>query len=518
MQTQILKTIAIAGASSLLLTGCAVEYLNPDGACAELTSGQHPELFVDLLGEDADLYFEVQSEGSYDAMYAYVASPVTADFIEVSSNVEDVEDEFLEFFESLDDDTVALDRWNTSYDVSGSNPHRVSLGDGQEAAILMELGMALPVGVVSVCNDSAYVASLPTSEPTSGPESLVEVNLPDSDAKVFYPGYAPEDFVVELPGGSSLNVELDASDVVYMAAMILPWVGEFGDMDDASFAQRWYAAAYGLDALYMSSDFEGLSVVMADGDVSSNETFNLDPDLVNFDAFSELVATTDGYSSMENNELLGAVVITLAANVIDEDTYQVRFSYEVAEFGADGTFGAVGAGGGASTDYAGPKYVDDVLKGKPGDLITLSGTDMLVNSVRIGGQNARIVSNTATSLTIEIPAGLAGGKYDVQYTFDGGEVNRQLGAHVIGHSVWTKRMSDTQAKLYAKNVAGAGKVQLMLNGKEVAWVDAIDSNDPKLRKANGAHYLVRTVNLNSGKNVLEVWVDGTRERRTVYTR
>lgn len=143
---------------------------------------------------------------------------------------------------------------------------------------------------------------------------------------------------------------------------------------------------------------------------------------------------------------------------------------------------------------------------------------MKVNSATIGGKSTRIVSNTATSLTLEIPADLAGGRYDVSYTFAGGEVTRQLGATVIDHSVWTKRLSDSQAKLYAKNVAGAGKVTFNLNGREIAWVNAVDASDPKLRKANGDHYLVRTVNLKAGKNVLEIFVDGIRERRTVYTR
>lgn len=82
---------------------------------------------------------------------------------------------------------------------------------------------------------------------------------------------------------------------------------------------------------------------------------------------------------------------------------------------------------------------------------------------------------------------------------------------------WAKRNGNT-AKLYAKNIIGAGKVQFMVNGREVAWVSALDGSDPKLRLANNSHYLVRTVNLGPGKNVLEIYLDGERVRRVSYTR
>lgn len=94
--------------------------------------------------------------------------------------------------------------------------------------------------------------------------------------------------------------------------------------------------------------------------------------------------------------------------------------------------------------------------------------------------------------------------------------------------VWTVRMRDAQgnltnqAKLYAKNPIGEGKVQFYLNGREIAWIRAIDETDPKLRLVTegpmaGIGYLVRTVNLVGGKNALEIYVEGERIRRTAYT-
>ena len=85
-------------------------------------------------------------------------------------------------------------------------------------------------------------------------------------------------------------------------------------------------------------------------------------------------------------------------------------------------------------------------------------------------------------------------------------------------ATWTKKLDDDSAKIYAKNIVGAGKVQFMLNGKEIAWVNATSAADSKLRSANGSSYLVRTVEFADGKNVLEVYVDGVRTTRTAYTK
>jgi hypothetical protein len=110
---------------------------------------------------------------------------------------------------------------------------------------------------------------------------------------------------------------------------------------------------------------------------------------------------------------------------------------------------------------------------------------------------------------------------------DGDEITMALELLVQGDQelvVWTKRLEgNTQAKLYAKSVVGKGKVQFYFNGKEIAWVRAMDETDPKLRvitsgPMTGANYLVRTVDLLEGKNILEIYVDGERVRRTAYSR
>jgi len=97
------------------------------------------------------------------------------------------------------------------------------------------------------------------------------------------------------------------------------------------------------------------------------------------------------------------------------------------------------------------------------------------------------------------------------------------GTLVIGNNApapafWTSKKSDGTVKVYAKNIVRQGKVEFRVNGKEIAWVRAVDANDPKLRFAGDAYYLVRTVELvDNRKNVFEIYVDGKRVKRAAYS-
>jgi hypothetical protein len=101
---------------------------------------------------------------------------------------------------------------------------------------------------------------------------------------------------------------------------------------------------------------------------------------------------------------------------------------------------------------------------------------------------------------------------------------RVAAASQIDTAGWTvAQPGASTAKVYARGVVGAGKVQFFVNGREVAWVKAIDGSDPKLRTPQagpmaGVSYLVRTVPLVAGKNVIEIYVEGERVRRVAYTR
>jgi len=108
------------------------------------------------------------------------------------------------------------------------------------------------------------------------------------------------------------------------------------------------------------------------------------------------------------------------------------------------------------------------------------------------------------------------------------EAERQAAAREaalsLGLHVWVSAYGSNQAKFYARELVGAGKVQFYLNGVELGWVRAADRSDPKLRSLPagplvGEPYFVRTANLElAHKNILEIYVEGQRVHRVAYTR
>ena len=94
----------------------------------------------------------------------------------------------------------------------------------------------------------------------------------------------------------------------------------------------------------------------------------------------------------------------------------------------------------------------------------------------------------------------------------------------LGLHVWVSAYGSTEAKFYARELVGGGKVQFYLNGVEIGWIRAADRSDPKLRTLAagplvGEPYFVRTAKLELGhKNILEIHVDGQRVHRVAYTR
>jgi hypothetical protein len=160
-----------------------------------------------------------------------------------------------------------------------------------------------------------------------------------------------------------------------------------------------------------------------------------------------------------------------------------------------------------------------------GEQLRVSGSNLeSVSSVSIAGLTAT-VEVVAGAILFTIPLGLEAGVYDLRVVSGFGVLVVQdalsvsAGAPVLSSlpQASSKKISDSEVKVYAKNLVGAGKVQYFVNGLEVAWVRAADSTDPKLRSANGAYYLVRTVELVAGqKNVIEIYVDGERVKRAAY--
>lgn len=104
----------------------------------------------------------------------------------------------------------------------------------------------------------------------------------------------------------------------------------------------------------------------------------------------------------------------------------------------------------------------------------------------------------------------------------------QVGERLLGpaggeFSAWTKRISDTQVKFYAKYPQLGEKIQFMVQRpdgryREIAWLRVTESD----LDANGEYiglqnniYLIRTITLREGKNRLRIVVDGTIWNRTI---
>jgi hypothetical protein len=191
-------------------------------------------------------------------------------------------------------------------------------------------------------------------------------------------------------------------------------------------------------------------------------------------------------------------------------------------------------GGGTEPPVVAPPYTGPVvsapagLSARPGSSVVLDGNRLSgVSKAEIAGLDAQVSVLSDGQISIVIPSGLSSGAYDLVITSDSGKLTVQGAIVVRGAAVAgpgsgvagearpsTRRVDDSSVKVWVFEAYGAGKVQIMVNGEEVAWVRAADASDPKLRGGR----LVRTVSLELGKNVVEVLVDGKQVRRTVYTR
>ncbi len=226
---------------------------------------------------------------------------------------------------------------------------------------------------------------------------------------------------------------------------------------------------------------------------------------------------------------LGSTTIELS--VTDADGLQTTESFDV-------DIGEPSASFSAPAPFSGPVITsfENSESFEAGEIVTIGGTGLdQISKVMIDDEPVESVSISFGQITFTIPRDTQSGDYRISFESNQGVVELSNLITVVAAeqeatddsanalNAWTKRLSDTEAKIYAKNPAGQGKVQFFVNGEEIAWVRAEDNNDPKLRVIDsgpmqGTAYLVRTVELLAGKNVLEVYVDGERVRRTAYSR
>lgn len=184
-----------------------------------------------------------------------------------------------------------------------------------------------------------------------------------------------------------------------------------------------------------------------------------------------------------------------------------------------------------SVPYPGPLVVGfSQRESSGGETVRLTGTNLdSITGLSIDEVPVLISEQTSLGLDLIVPEGLQQGVKNLVVVSSLGTITIQAALTIVAGEQagedfsgkakgWTKKVGDSAINVYAKDVVGAGKVQFFVNGTETAWIRAEDDRDKKLRIANGAHYLVRTVKLvESVKNVFEIHVDGVRIWRTAYT-
>lgn len=174
------------------------------------------------------------------------------------------------------------------------------------------------------------------------------------------------------------------------------------------------------------------------------------------------------------------------------------------------------AGGGIPTA---PSGGDLELKGK-----NLGG----VTDAEVDTKKAEIKDKGQDYLKLGLPE-LDPGIYDLSLTSDQGKLTIQGAIRIVSGFVsitpdaqatiaaWTKVNEDrSEVRMYAKDPVGMGKVQFLVNGRELAWIRAVDEADPKLHVRGSSTYLLRKVELAPGKNRFEIRVNGKRIYRATY--
>lgn len=151
------------------------------------------------------------------------------------------------------------------------------------------------------------------------------------------------------------------------------------------------------------------------------------------------------------------------------------------------------------------------------ETLTISGSSFSgVSQVQIGDVDVlqENLEVSATEITLVIPEETALGQNTLKLIGSFGTLSYQNGVEITealaattdaGPRFEVREMANGDLKLYAFGIVNQGKIQFMVNGKEMAWVRATSTNHKKLRSVSFAggmqHYLVRTLKNPGGKTI-----------------
>ncbi len=214
--------------------------------------------------------------------------------------------------------------------------------------------------------------------------------------------------------------------------------------------------------------------------------------------------TTDVFFGAAAHDAGYAVTITAPASVLPGSTLQVsalvtdKFGNPV-KTGATADVRIVTSGPGLVVGTIPTETGDD---GKVNFSVLMGTNDRGTFTVTVTYRSAK--ADTATTDLISATANVIVGS----------------AAAVAGEArAWTRFLSATnELKIYARDVVNAGKIQFIVNGTEIAWIRATSAADPKLNVASDG--MVRSVfvrDMLQGRNVIEIYEDGVRIERRIFT-
>ena len=218
-------------------------------------------------------------------------------------------------------------------------------------------------------------------------------------------------------------------------------------------------------------------------------------------------------------------------------------SYSQALWGLTTISAAPSTGGGFSspspfqgpviTDVGGDNQIAD-FNAAVGDSVTIEGSNLdSVTSVTVGGVEAEVVSTDDSRVSFVVPAGLelgaqelvviaAGQSIRVQEQIVITSTNVQSAASCIGQepNLWTKRVSDTEAKVYIKcGTPGVSyRIDVQQNGGDYETLitrTLVDENDDRQVFNSVGRYIVRTIDLES-KTRIRIFADDEKQWQVVY--
>ena len=572
------KAIATIVPAALALTGCYSSYIyTTDGGCGDIVvADPYPELrvlsfteqdAVDVVGFDAAWTLENVPEELRGNLSTGVTSTLPygeifkAYIIELSAELEEslgdlsyITDEnvdlIIQAFDEVEPgDLVAVDSYTASY---SSNPFYnlpeiaeiVGLFGEETSALAFFLSLLHPPAtIVASCGEPFTTGSLDQWQGQSTEDVL---RFENATSLEIYPGRDPGSIDFDSSSSTVSFAHASNQNAIPLYGSVMPIFTGFFDQapeldaltkNMTEFELFWFYQLFWLEVQLELGLPPGIGVV--NPDVQSSLAIELDTTIEDYLTNQILDILNSGSETAQTLEQLGIgelesyVVYTLFA---DDEGDETVFSYDYVRYypGQDGglvtleVFQEEQAQQSVAQPYEGP-VVSGVTPRQvsAGQAFTISGSNLQgISLVEIDGEAVEISSQGDSSIMAVLPAGLELGTKDLVITSDSGTLTAQSSLEVViagaavdptGAKSSIKKNGDS-ARVAVLNPVGVGKVQIMHNGKEIAWVNAVDEADPKLRGNVGSKYLVRTINLLPGKNALEVYVDGERIRRVAYTK